>query len=312
MSLRNGGLGRVLCALDIEHEEWGPLAISSVMAEYFHVPLDALYAARSGAWEDRTERVRRLIAEHSARERLDQLIAPLATTIAVTASVQRGAAGDVILQQASESHAGLIVLGSADRRSFGSGSHRLAMTIASTATAAVLTVPSDARACAVQRILVLITSATAARPALKWATALAGRFGASVSLARMAPPASWFGAGLFGPTRRSQDATRRRATLVERSLDRLREADIAVSEEPEQLDATGLARLAAEGAFDLVVVGLPAALDPGAEEIALVERLRQCSLVPVLSVRARVRRSSQALWAGSPQPRGSGTIEYAA
>jgi nucleotide-binding universal stress UspA family protein len=312
LNSRNGGRGRVLCALDIEHEEWGPLAISSVMAEYLRVPLDALYAARSGTWEDRTERVRRLIAEHSARERLDQLIAPLAQTIAITASVQRGGAGDVILQQARERQAGLIVLGSADRRRLGSGSHRLATTVASTATAAVLTVPSDARACAMRRILVLITSAAAARPALKWATTLAGRFGASVSLARMAPPGSWFGAGLFGPTRRSQDTARRRATLVERSLDRLRQADINVSEEPEQLDAAGMVRLAAERAFDLVVVGLPAALEPGAEELVLVERLRQCSLVPVLSVRAGVRSSSQAHWTSSPQTRGSWKSEYAA
>lgn len=302
----------MLCALDIEHEEWGPLAIASVMAEYFRVPLDALYAATPGSWEGRTERVRRLIAEHSARERLDQLIAPLASTIEVTASVQRGAAGEVILEQASKSHAGLIVLGAADRRSFGGGSHRLALTVSSTATAAVLTVPSEARACAMRRILVPVTTAAATRPALEWATALARRFGARVSLARMAPPATWFGAGLSGPTARSRDMARRRAVLLERLLDQLRHADVAVTEEPEQVDATGLGRLASEQAFDLVVLGLPTASDPGLEQLALAERLRQCSLVPVLSVRADMRGSSQAKWAGPAETWSSWKPEYAA
>lgn len=302
----------MLCALDIEHEEWGPLAIASVMAEYFRVPLDALYAATSGVWEGRTERVRRLIAEHSARERLEQLIAPLATTIEVTASVQRGAAGDVILEQASKSHAGLIVLGSTDRRSFGRGSHRLAMAVASTAKAAVLTVPSDARACAVQRILLPITTAAALRPALDWATALARRFGASVSLVPMAPPATWFGASLLRPTGRSRDMGRRRAVLLERMVDRLRHADIVVIEEPNAVDATGLARLASEQEFDLVVLGLPGVSDPGLEQIALAERLRQCSLVPVLSVRADVRSSSQAKRTAPHEASDGWKPEYAA
>lgn len=302
----------MLCALDIAQEQWGPLAIASVMAEYLRVPLDTLYAATSGVWEGRTQRVRRLIAEHSARERLDRLIAPLATTIEVTARVQRGAAGDVILEQASRSGAGLIVLGSTDRRCFGGGSHRLAMAVASTASAAVLTVPSDARACAVQRILVPITTAAAVRPALKWATVLAGRFGASVCLVRMAPPATWFGAGLLGGTGRSRDMERRRAVLLDRMLDRLRHADIVVTEEREQVDATGLALLASEQAFDLVVLGLPVALDSGLEQIALAERLRQCSLVPVLSVRADVRSSAQTKWAGPGEAWGSWKPEHAA
>ncbi len=302
----------MLCALDVEQEEWGPLASASVMAEYFRVPLDTLYAATSGAWEGRTERVRRLIAEHSAHERLDQLIAPLATTIEVTASVVRGAAGDVILEQASKRRAGLIVLGAADRKSFGGGSHRVAMAVAAAATAPVLTVPRGVRACAMQRVLVPITTAATSRPALKWATALARRFGASVSLVPMAPPPTWFGAGLFGLTDRSRDMRRRRAVLLDRSLERLRHADITVTEEPEQLDATGLARLASARPFDLVVLGLPAALDPGVEQVALAERLRQSSLVSVLSVRADVRSSSQAKWAGPSASSGVCRPAYAA
>ena len=301
----------MLCAVDPAREEWGPLATASVLAEYLGVPLEALYAATSGAWDDRAERVRRLIAEHSSRERLEQLIAPLAAAITVKATVQRGAVAEVILRHASRGRAGLIVLGSGDRRRFGSGSHRLAMSVAATATAPVLTVPSDARGCAVKRILVPITSSTASRAALTWATALAHRFGASVTLARVAHPPAWFGASLFGPRRRTEELSRQRAILLESSIDRLRHADIVVTKEPEQLDANALALLVSEQAFDLVVMGLPPASHGGLEH-ALGERVRQCGLVPVLSVRAQMQNSSRAHSAKSAAALGSWPSEYVA
>jgi nucleotide-binding universal stress UspA family protein len=301
VSPQHFGLGRVLCALDVEHDEWGPLAIASEVSEHFRVPLEALYAAKSGEWENRTERVRRLIAEHTARERLEQLVAPLTTAIEVNASVQRGAAKDIILKHAGEIRAGLIVLGSADRRSFGKGSHRLATAVAGAAAAAVLTMPSETRSCSVRRILFPVTTAAAARPALKWVLELARRFGASVTLVPMASPATWFGAGSSGLVR-SREAQSRRATLLERSLERLRLADVAVSQEPEQRDASGLSRLVSEQAFDLVTLGIPASPSEDFEQLTLAERLRQCSLVPVLSARARAQASSQfarAVWSNS-------------
>lgn len=299
--MQDFGLGRVLCALDIKRDEWGPLAIASEISEHFGVPLEALYAAKAGEWESRTERVRRLIAEHAARERLEQLVAPLTTGIEVNASVQRGSAKDIILKHASEIRAGLIVLGSEDRRSFGKGSHRLATAVAEAAAAAVLTMPSETRSCSVRRILFPVTTAAAARPALKWVSELARRFGASVTLVPMSSPATWFGAGSFGLLR-SREARNRRATLLARSLERLRLADVAVAQEAEQLDASGLSRLVAEQNFDLVTLGIPAPMSEDFEQLTLAERLRQCSLVPVLSVRAPTRTSSQlarAVWSNA-------------
>jgi nucleotide-binding universal stress UspA family protein len=266
--------------------------MAGVLAEYFRAPLDAVYATAAGVWEDRTERVRRLIAEHSARERLASLTAPLTSTVVVNSCVRRGTPAQVILAHAGETRAGLIVLGAADRRRFGSGSHRLAATLASSASAAVWTVPSDARGCAVRRILVPVTSAEATRAAVDWAMSLARRFGATVSLACMEPPANWFGAGLFGQGRRARDLTRHRLGLSAKALARLQRAEITATEAAPQRDANSLALLAKDQAFDLVVVGIPVDAEVDTEQVVLAERLRQCSLVPALSVRARVQRSS--------------------
>lgn len=275
--------------------------MASVLAQYFRTPLDALYAASTGAWEGRAERVKRLIAEHTAREQLAVLTAPFTGTLEVHSCVRRGAPADVILAHAEESQASLIVLGAADRRRFGSPAHRLATTVASAASAAVLTVPSDTRACAVRRILVPITTSEAARPATNWAMSLARRFGASVSLVCMAPQANWFVSPLFGRDRRAQDMARRRTALLERARERFHQAEIAATEESPQRDATDLALLARDGAFDLVVLGLPSTAELDAEQLALTERLRQCSRVPTLSVRARVQQSSQAKRRSSPE-----------
>lgn len=278
-------LQRVLCALDVERSARAPLAHAGLLSQQLDVPLDGLYVtAPLGEWGNRLERVRRLIAEHNAHQRLDELLAPFASSLDVQAFVTRGANGDVIDAHATQHNADLIVLGGARKR-VGTSSSGLASILSARADRGVLTVPGDSPACALRRILLPVTADTLETPALAWTIKLARRFGASVQLVGLAPASSGFWRGL---TRRSpvvaelEDGIRVTARVIERCLSA---ASVPVGVQHAAVSLADVEPLVEATETDLVVVGLPAwAASP---ESALLERLRRHGNVPVLSIRAR-------------------------
>lgn len=279
-------LRRVLCALDVHRQSRSALALASVLAEQFDANLHGLYAAapRTG-WDNRLDRVKRLIVEHDARERLEAMLAPFGEAVAVDSFVTRGTAAEVIVSHAEAHEADLIVCGISGSARVGEGSRRLASRVASRATPAVLTVPGETPACALRRILLVVTEPDATDGALAWAETLAERFDASISLVRLArAPRFWpvFGSGL----REQSSDTRRLATLqsaAARVLDA--ELDLGKPLAPER-DADSIAALAEREGFDLILVGLPYASAGYQTVTPIVERLRRSASVPTLSVRA--------------------------
>jgi nucleotide-binding universal stress UspA family protein len=258
-------LRRVLCAVDVEREACGALAMASVLAEHFEAQLDGLYvAAPSTGWDSRHQRVRRLIVEHNARDRLETLLAPFEGTVPIDSFIARGRAAEMILAHADAHQSDLIVCGISGNSRLGEGSRRLASRVASGATSAVLTVPGDSPACALRRILLVGTAPDATESARAWATSLSGRFDGSVVSVRPDLSERGFWSGLRGSA----------PLLGER-------------------DAAELAAMVERERFDLVVVGLPGAADGREATTRWVERLRRTMTVPTLSVRGRSRAPRQ-------------------
>jgi nucleotide-binding universal stress UspA family protein len=286
-------LQRVLCAVDVRSEARGALAMASVLAEHFQAHLQGLYvAAPHHSWDNRTDRVKRLIVEHNARQRLESLLAPFERSLAVNSFVTRGSTADVILAHADVHQSDLIVCGISGNSRTGEGSRRLASAVAARAESAVLTVPGDSPACALRRILLVLTEPQSTEPALHWAKTLAHRFGAKISLVRLdsAPRGFWTGFG---------GASSRGAGLCADSRERRRHAEqhrVAASVHDSELklgapllperDAASIAALIDRESFDLVIVGLPPAADETEPATTLVERLRRTSAAPTLSTRA--------------------------
>jgi nucleotide-binding universal stress UspA family protein len=261
--------------------------LASVLAEQFDADLHGVYAASPNpGWDNRLERVKRLIVEHNAREQLTSLLAPFASALAVDSFVTRGTAVDVILAHADAHEAELIVCGISGSSRVGEGSRRLASAVASRATPAVLTVPGDTPACALRRILLVVTEPDATEAALTWAETLAERFGASISLVRLAQAARGFWPA-FGTGLREQMFERKRKATLQLAATSVMDAELDLGKPlaPER-DANGIAALAERDAFDLVVIGLPPTARRADPATALVERLRRSSAVPTLSVRA--------------------------
>jgi nucleotide-binding universal stress UspA family protein len=181
----------------------------------------------------------------------------------------------------------LIVCGISGSSRVGTGSRRLATSVASRASSAVLTVPGDSPACALRRILLVVTEPEVTAPALDWAETLGERFGASISLVRLARAARGFWPA-FGVGLREQMFERKGTATLKHAAARVLDAELALGAPlaPER-DADSIATLAERESFDLVVIGLPHGstqrTDPAA---ALVERLRRSSAVPTLSIRA--------------------------
>jgi len=277
-------LKRVLCALDVERSARAPLAHAGLLSREFGVPLDGLYvAAPLVQWGGRVERVRRLIAEHNAHERLDALLAPFASSLDVQSFVTRGTSGAVIGAHATEHCADLIVLGGARKRMAGASS-RLASILSAHAERGVLTVPGDSPACALRSILLLVTPGTLEAPALKWTKTLARRFGARVKVVGVGATnfGFWRGLGLrnWAPAERQNDLR----LAVQAATQSLVSAGIAADAAAEPLVTSDVELLLESAGFDLVVLGLPACAE--SPESVLLDRLRKDGGVPVLSIGA--------------------------
>jgi len=277
-------LKRVLCALDVERSARAPLAHAGLLSREFGVPLDGLYvAAPLVEWGSRVERVRRLIAEHNAHERLDALLAPFSSSLDVQSFVTRGTSSEVIGAHANEHRADLIVLGGARKRMAGPSS-KLASILSAHAERGILTVPGDSPACALRRILLLVTPDTVAASPLRWTKTLARRFGARVKVVGVGPASLGFWRGLSlrtRPTERQHDLQ----SAVQAAEQSLAAAGIATEAPSAPLLASEVELLLQSAGFDLVVLGLPAGTD--STESVLLDRLRKEGGVPVLSIRAR-------------------------
>jgi hypothetical protein len=233
------------------------------------------------------DRVRRLIAEHHAHERLDALLAPFASSLDVSSFVTRGSSGDVIGVHAAQHCADLIVLGGARKR-VGASPGSLASMLSAGAERGVLTVPGESPSCALRTILLPVTAATPDSPALSWITMLARGFGARVKLVGVLPTSSgfWRSASRTPVTAARENDLRLAMRAVARSLSA---ADVATSAASRSMPSAELESVVDSRAFDLVVLGLPAGVT--SPEAALLERLRKNGTTPVLSIRARSARS---------------------
>lgn len=283
-------LQRVLCALDVDASARGALSVGSVIAQRFRASFDALYApAPVVAFAGRRERVRRLIAEHNARERLQGLLAPFASSLSISSFVTRGQPSDVILSHSEQYRSDLIVMGTSPKR-FSDGNGGIALPVVTAATCAVLTVRGQTAECAVRRILLPVGPTLAESPAVGWALALALRFGAEVHLLRVGSPRVGFWQAWTGAARSAVDepAERRARLRTDTILNRLLAGRVEARElkQAELADEAGIVALAGTGRYDLIIAGLHARGDDTKAGESLVSALRSRSNVAVLSVRA--------------------------
>lgn len=283
-------LQRVLCALDADASTRGALSVGSVIAQRFRASFDALYApAPVVAFAGRAERVRRLIAEHNARERMQGLLAPFASSLSISSFVTRGQPSDVILSHSEQHRSDLIVMGTSPKR-FGDANGGIALPVATAATCAVLTVRVQTPECAMRRILLPVGPTLAESPAVGWAIALGLRFGAEVHLLRVGSPRlgfwqAWAGAARSPVDLLAEQRARRRTDAV---LARLLAARVEARElkHAEHPDEAGIVALAGTGRYDLIIAGLHSQGDDTKASESLVSALRCRSNVAVLSVRA--------------------------
>jgi nucleotide-binding universal stress UspA family protein len=278
-------LKRVLCALDVDDSTQAPLELASAIAQGFQASADALYApAPLFAFGGRAERVRRLIAEHNARERLEAMLVPFVSRATHWQPyVTRGLVGDVILSHSERRRSDLIVLG---QRSGG-----ISDSVASAAGCAVLTVRAQAPQRALRRVLLPLSSSLAATCATSWVIALAQRFQLEIDVVRSVPSRSGFwrwSTASAAPLGRSELQMRSVAKL---SMSRLAAANVAAKLRCETFEAGECVELAASGAYDLVVTGLQQPGDAATEGEAFVRELRRTGRVSVLSVRSRGNRA---------------------
>jgi nucleotide-binding universal stress UspA family protein len=274
-------LKRVLCALDVDDSTQAALEIASAIAEGFQASADALYApAPLFAFGGRAERVRRLIAEHNARERLQAMLVPFVSNATHWEPyVTRGLAGDVILSHSERRRSDLIVLGQR--------SGAVSASVASAAGCAVLTVHGQTPERALRRVLLPLGSSLAATCATSWAIALAERFQLEIDVVRIVAPRSGFwrwGSASVAPLNRSELQMHSVAKLT---MSRLNAAGIPAKLRSETFDTGEVIELAASGAFDLVVTGLQQPGDVANDGEAFVRELRRASQVSVLSARSR-------------------------
>lgn len=284
-------LKRVLCALDVDDGAQAPLEIASAIAAGFRASADALYApAPLFAFGGRAERVRRLIAEHNARERLQAMLVPFVSGATHWEPyVTRGLVGDVILSHSERRRSDLIVLG---QRSGG-----VSASVASAAGCAVLTVHGHGPERALRRVLLPLSSSLAATCATSWAIALAERFQLEIDVVRVATARGGFwrwGSAPAAPPNRSELQMRSVAKLT---MSRLHAAGVSAKLRSETFDTGEVIALAASGAFDLVVTGLQQPGDAASDGEAFVHELRRGSQVSVLSARSR---GTSALFARRP------------
>jgi nucleotide-binding universal stress UspA family protein len=288
MRLETSRLRRVLCALDVERSGSTPLTMASLLAERFHASVDALYASSPVVpFPNRADRVKRLITDHNAQERLSGIVASMTRKVCVSSYVTRGPASTVILTHSERHRSDLIVMASSPPRRFAGPPNTIAP-VAAHAPCAVLTVGDRFHAVPLRRILLPIAPGGAEQHALSWVTALASRFDAEVGLLRIDQPRSGFWK-TFATAPQARPATLETTgagcaeVLVALQRSRIDAYDI---EHPGGSDSDALSELCNSGAFDAIVMGLPAAGEGKDGADALVASVRLKSNAPVLSVRA--------------------------
>lgn len=303
MTLDRSTVRRVLCAIDAARPGSASLHLASLLAERFHASVDALYAMPpTPPFDGRVARVRRLIGEHNAQERLQSIIASAQRQVCISSFTTRGTASSVILSHSQQHASDLIVMSSARRQRYGSPASTIAP-VSAQAPCAVLTVGEEAVPRPVRRILLPVAVRGVQRTALSWAATLAAQFDAEVGLLSIGA----FDSGLWRLFSASQAEPAHsnvgsKVGLSE-ALAVLWQMQIAATEvaSPGGDDDDALSNLCDSGAFDLVVLGLPAPGNGRNRSDALVANVRRRTCVPVLSVRALRSPASFALRFSPPR-----------
>jgi nucleotide-binding universal stress UspA family protein len=301
----------VLCAVDVERSGSTALSMASLLAERFHASVDALYATPSTPkFDNRAARVRRLISEHNAQERLTGMLASLKGRVCVSSFVTRGNATPVILTHSERQGSDLIVMTSSPHRRFAGGPSTIAP-VTALAPCAVLTVGARFQPAPLRRILLPIAPAGAEPHALSWVSALAARFDAEVGVLRIGQPRS----GLWKIFSATAEVTGRARSTGVGSADvlaalRPRGIHAYEVEHPGGGDTDAVSQLCGSGAFDAVVMGLPAA-DESRDTDAWVGALRLKTSAPVLSVRTLRPRMLFASSYFEPRPRAVAGADWA-
>ncbi|HET7546047.1 MAG TPA: universal stress protein [Polyangiaceae bacterium] len=279
---------RVLCALDVDRSSSTSLSLASLMAERFHASVDALYASAAVPTFDHcAARVRRLINEHNAQDRMTRMLADIKRNVCISSFVTRGNASAVILAHSKRQGSGLIVMASSPHRHFAGGRSTIEAVTAQ-ASCAVLTAGDAFEAVPLRRILLPVGPAGVEPEALSWVSALASRFRAEIAVLRIGKPRNglW---KLFSATGEAAPRALGRSSVeYAEVLAALGPQGIETYEiqHPGGSDTSAVSNLCESGRFDAVVVGLPPIGQSKDDGAAWVSSVRLKTSAPVLSVRS--------------------------
>lgn len=285
MMLEPSQVRRVLCALDVDRMGSASLSMASLLAERFHASVDALYATPAvPQFGGRAAHVERLMNEHNAQERLTGMLAAVKGGVCVSPFVTRGDATTVILAHSERQGSDLIVMGSSPQRRFAGGPNTIAP-VTALASCGVLTVGDRFQPAPLRRILLPLGPAGAERHALAWVLALASRFDAEVGVLRIGPPRGLW--KVFSAT--GEASAERRVGTDHESAEVLAALcrngiDAYEIAHPGGGDSDAVSQMCESGAFDAVIMGLPAAGE-SKDSDAWVASVRLKTSAPVLSVR---------------------------
>ncbi|HET7539592.1 MAG TPA: universal stress protein [Polyangiaceae bacterium] len=289
---------RVLCALDMGRSSSTSLSLASLLAERFHASVDALYATPAvPAFDHSAARVKRLISEHNAQDRMTRMLADIKRRVCISSFVTRGDATAVILAHSKRQGSDLIVMASSPNRHFAGGRSTIEAVTAQ-AACAVLTAGDAFEAAPLRQILLPVGPAGVEPDALSWVTALAERFNAAIGVLRIGQPRSglW---KLFTTTGEAAPRALGRSSVeYSEMLSAMARKGIETYEieHPGGGDASAVSNLCGSGRFDAVVVGLPPIEHGESDSNSWVSPVRLRTSVPILSVRSH---GSRALFASS-------------
>ncbi|HET7539607.1 MAG TPA: universal stress protein [Polyangiaceae bacterium] len=281
---------RVLCALDIERSGSSALSLASLMAERFCASVDALYAIPEASKLDHgAARVKRLINEHNAQDRMSRLVHALERRVCVSTFVTRGDATGVILAHSRQQSSDLIVMASSPHKHF-VGAVRTIEAITALASCAVMTVGDGFEPAPLRRILLPVGPAGLEPQTLSWVSALASRFDAEVGVLRVGQilGGPW---KLFSGTPESATRAFGRPSVIQCADVLATLSPLGIEsyeiEHPGGGDSSAVSDLCASARFDAVVVGLPA-VGKSKDRETWVSSVRLKTSAPVLSVRSLV------------------------
>lgn len=289
---------RVLCALDVERSSAASLSLASLMAERFHASVDALYATPAvPAFDHAAARVKRLIDEHNAQDRMTDMLADVKRRVCISSFVIRGDATAVILAHSKRQGSDLIVMASSPNRHFAGGRSTIEA-VTARAPCAVLTAGDAFDAAPLRRILLPVGPAGVEPDALSWVSALAARFDAEIGVLRIGQARSGLRKLFSTAGEAAPRALGRSCVEYSEMLSALARQGIETYEieYPGGGDARAVSNLCGSGRFDAVVVGLPPIEHGKGNSNGWVSSVRLRTSVPILSVRSL---GSRALFASS-------------